>query len=94
MSCNTNIPALAIQGEGYVMSETAINELKRRFKHQYILLDNDKAGLKDAVKLSNITGFTNLVLPQFDGGKDISDAFKVFGKEKFKQLIKQLFQNE
>ena len=93
LSCNTNIPALAIQGEGYVMSETAINELKRRFKHQYILLDNDKAGLKDAVKLSNITGFTNLVLPQFDGGKDISDAFKVFGKEKFKQLIKQLFQN-
>ena len=30
---NTSIPAIAIQGEGYGISNTAINELKRRYKN-------------------------------------------------------------
>lgn len=88
---NTGIPALAIQGEGYEMSNTAISELKRRYKHIYILLDNDEAGLKDGEKLSESTGFTNLVLPKFEGGKDISDAYKVLGKKKWLKLITPLF---
>lgn len=94
LSCNTGIPALAVQGEAYGMSNTAINELKRRYKKQYILLDNDEYGIKDAIKLSERTGFKNIVLPQFKGGKDISDYFKIFGKEKFIQLIKNLFKDE
>lgn len=88
---NTGIPALAIQGEGYEMSNTAISELKRRYKHIYILLDNDEAGLKDGLSLSESTGFTNLVLPKFEGGKDISDAYKVLGKKKWLELIMPLF---
>jgi hypothetical protein len=92
---NTGIPALAIQGEGYGMSDTAINELKRRFKSVYILLDNDAPGLEDAKQLASKTGFTNIVLPQFDGGKDISDLYKVLhNKEQFKQTILSLFNNE
>lgn len=88
---NTGIPAIAIQGEGYPLSQTAINELKRRFKKQYILLDNDLAGLKDAKKLQELTGFINLELPQFEGGKDISDLYKIKGKEQFLKTIKNLF---
>ena len=88
---NTGIPALAIQGEGYEMSNTAISELKRRYKEIYILLDNDEAGLKDGLSLSESTGFTNLVLPKFEGGKDISDAYKVLGKKKWLELIMPLF---
>lgn len=88
---NTGIPALAIQGEGYEMSNTAISELKRRYRHIYILLDNDEAGLKDGLSLSESTGFTNLVLPKFEGGKDISDAYKVLGKKKWLELIMPLF---
>lgn len=94
LSCNTKIPALSIQGESYGMSDTAINELKRRYKKQYIILDNDTVGLKDAVKLSERTGFENIVLPQFEGGKDISDLYKVYGKRKFIELIKNLFEND
>lgn len=94
LSANTNIPALAIQGEGYVISETAINELKRRYTKQYVCLDNDSWGLADAVKLCESTGFTNLVIPPFEGGKDLSDYYKLFGKEKFIELIKNLFKNE
>lgn len=92
---NTGIPAVAIQGEGYGMSDTAINELKRRFKQVFICLDNDKAGLEDAINLASKTGFINVVLPQFDGGKDISDFYKITqDKEKFKQTILKLFNNE
>lgn len=93
LSANTKIPALAIQGEGYGMSDTAIAELRKRFSKQYIILDNDKAGLSDAVKLAERTGFTNLVIPSFEGGKDLSDYFKLFGKSRFVELIKSLFQN-
>lgn len=90
---NTGIPALAIQGEGYSMSNTAINELKRRYKEIYICLDNDEVGLKDAEHLTSKTGFINIVLPQFKGGKDISDYRKLYGKEQFLNFIIPLFNN-
>lgn len=89
---NTGIPSIAIQGEGYGISDTAINELKRRFRNVYILLDNDEPGKKDALHLASKTGFTNIVLPQFEGGKDISDLYKTLkDKNKFKQIIINLF---
>lgn len=89
---NTGIPSIATQGEGYTMSNTAINELKRRYKNIFILFDNDKSGLIDGKKLSKFTGFTNIVLPQFDGGKDISDFYKFLNnKEEFKKQMLSLF---
>lgn len=88
---NTGIPALAVQGEGYDISDTAINELKKRYKEIYILFDNDKPGLEDGKKLSKRTGFTNLILPQFEGGKDISDLYKIGGKDLFKKIVITLF---
>jgi len=91
---NTGIPAIAIQGEGYTMSNTAINELKRRYKEIYILLDNDEAGLEDARKLSESTGFTNLVLPNY-GYKDVSDLYKgLQDPNQFKQVIFSLINGE
>ena len=91
---NTGIPALAVQGEGYNMSNTAVSELKKRFSKVYICFDNDEAGLLDGEKLSKTTGFTNIVLPQFEGGKDIADMFKVLkNKEKFKEIMLNLFNN-
>ena len=90
---NTGIPAVAIQGEGYGISDTAVNELKRRFKKIYICLDNDKAGIEDAKSLASKTGFINVVLPVFDGGKDISDLYKVINnKDKFKETLTKLFE--
>lgn len=90
--CNTGIPAVAIQGEGYAISNTAINELKRRYKNVYILLDNDKPGLEDGEKLASSTGFKNLVLPNINEAKDVSDLYKSLqDKNKFKTLITNLF---
>lgn len=92
---NTGIPSLAIQGEGYKMSDTAISELKRRYKQVFILFDNDEAGLLDGEKLSASTGFTNIVLPKFEGGKDVSDRYhSLQDKSKFKEIINGLFINK
>lgn len=88
---NTGIPALAVQGEGYGMSDTAINELKRRYSRVYVLFDNDDPGIKDGQQFSERTGFINVVLPKFTGGKDISDGFKFWGAEKFKEIMKSIF---
>lgn len=90
---NIGIPSVYLQGEGYSMSETAINELKRRYKKVYICLDNDEPGLKDAEKLSKETGFTNVILPKFAEGKDIADYMKAKGLEVFNNTISKLFLN-
>lgn len=91
LMCNLFIPCICLQGEGYPISNTAINELKDRFNHVFICLDNDEAGLKDAAKLAKATGFTNVVIPPFEGGKDISDYYKMYGKQQFKTLFTKLF---
>lgn len=91
---NTGIPALATQGEGYGMSNTAISELKRRYSHIYILLDNDEAGIIDGRKLSESTGFTNIVLPRVNNAKDISDLYKSLqDPSRFKDIVVPLFKD-
>lgn len=89
---NTGIPSLATQGEGYSMSTTAVNELRKRFGKVYIMFDNDKVGAEDAEKLSKTTGFTNILLPKINGAKDISDLYlSLQDKTKFKDIILKLF---
>ena len=86
LSCQLHIPAICPQGEGYSMSQTAVNELKRRYKQVFICFDTDEAGRIDAEKLSKETGFKNIV-PDLGDNKDISDYFKSLDdKSKFKQL--------
>jgi DNA primase len=92
---NTGIPCIATQGEGYRISETAVKELKRRYKNIYILFDNDEAGLIDGKKLAEETGFINLVLPKINEAKDVSDLYKSLNNKKdFIDIILTLFKNE
>ena len=89
---NTGIPCLAVQGEGYGMSITAINDLKQRYKNIFVCFDNDEAGLLDGKKLSEETGFINVVLPQFKEGKDCSDLYKsLHDPQEFKEIMINLF---
>ena len=87
---NTGIPSISPQGEGYNMSNTAINELKRRYKRVFVLFDNDDAGKIDGLKFSTNTGFINIVLPDY-GAKDVSDLYKLLGKDKWLEIIIPLF---
>lgn len=89
--CNTSIPAIALQGEGYMMSNTAISELKKRYKNIYILFDNDEAGIKHSHNLAEVTGFTCIELPKINNQKDVSDIYKSLeDKQQIKQLINNL----
>ncbi len=88
LSCNLHIPTLCLQGEGYGMSDTAVNELKRRYKKVFICFDTDAPGLEDGKKLAEKTGFINVV-PDLGAEKDLSDYYKSLkDKEQFKQLEK------
>ncbi len=90
--CNTKIPAIAIQGEGYNMSTAACEDLKARFNTVYILLDNDSAGIINSKKLAETTGFTNIILPNIGGAKDVSDLYKTLNnKTEFTNILNKLF---
>lgn len=88
---NMHIPCICLQGEGYPISNTAATELKRRFNYVFVCLDNDEPGKLDAFKLSQANNFINVQIPPFEGGKDISDYYKVFGEEKFKSTFSKIF---
>lgn len=86
ISCQLHIPTLCLQGEGYNISDTAIKELKRRYKKIFISFDTDETGKMDGKKLAERTGFTN-VIPDLGTEKDFSDYYRSLkDKEKFKQL--------
>ena len=92
--CQTGIPSIYIQGEGFPISKHAQGDLRNRFNNVYICLDNDEPGLRYAKKLSADTGFKNIVLPPFSWGKDISDYYKGLNNNEkylFKQTMMKLF---
>lgn len=86
----TDIPCICPQGEGYKLDKNLVLYLKSKFKQVYILLDNDKVGIKYGKQMAEDTGFTNIVLPQFEGGKDVSDYFTKKGKEVFRKTLLNL----
>lgn len=88
---NLKIPCICLQGEGYPISDTAIRVLRERFTDIYLCLDNDKAGVEDAYKLTTQHNLINVTIPQFNEGKDISDFFKAKGKEEFQRVFKKIF---
>ena len=91
---NTGIPSIAVQGEAYNISNTATNELKKRFRHVCVCYDNDKPGLIDAKKICEKTGFINIILPNENKAKDISDYYKSLkDKVLFKQNLLHLFKD-
>lgn len=91
--CNLGIPAIAVQGEGYAISNTAKDNLLLRYKNVYILFDNDEAGIKDGIKLSERTGFINLTLPKINNAKDIAELYQKTNKQEFKDIILKLFES-
>lgn len=92
---HTGIPCIAPQGEGFMLPESIVREMRERFKTVYVCFDNDPPGLTDSEKLCGDTGFINVVLPQFEGGKDISDYFKSLeDKRIFRQEMTKLFNKQ
>ena len=85
--CNTRVPCIAFQSETANISPKIITELKSRFKKIFILYDNDSVGLKQGELKAKQFDLVNIVIPQFEGGKDISDLY-ISDKNKFYKLFK------
>lgn len=92
---NTLIPAISMQGEGYIPKQSVIDELKSRFKNIYIFFDNDfnkeeNHGRQYAQFLSKTFDIPYIEIPNEYKAKDPSDFVNKYGREKLKQLIKEL----
>lgn len=50
--------------------------LKDIYTKVVIIFDNDATGIKNSTELAEKYGITNFIIPKFEGGKDLSDAYK------------------
>lgn len=86
ISCQLHIPTLAVQGEGYDMSSSAIENLKSRYKRIYVSFDTDTPGILNTKRLAERTGFIPII-PDLGESKDFSDYYKALqDKQEFKKL--------
>lgn len=86
ISCQLNIPTLAVQGEGYDMSDTAIENLKSRYKRIFVSFDTDDPGILNTKRLAKRTGFIPMI-PDLGNCKDYSDYYKSLeDKQEFRRL--------
>ena len=92
---NTGIPAISLQGEGYIPKEHVVQQLKDRFKEVYVLYDNDfnsdiNNGRKFGMGLSERFKLKQIEIPIEWKCKDTSDLCLNWGKEVVKQVIEEL----
>lgn len=87
--------AISLNSETANLSTDILNFLQARCKHLFILYDIDATGLQQSEKLSKQHGLKRIVLPYMEGGKDISDFFKLqLPVETFTNLIIASLQTE
>lgn len=86
ISCQLHIPTINVQGEGYDISDTAIKNLKSRYKKIYVSFDTDTPGILNTKRLAERTGFIPII-PDLGNCKDFSDYYKSLqDKQEFKKL--------
>lgn len=84
------ITAIAPCSENLFVTENQYNRLKSKFKHIFLLYDNDRPGLKASIKIRNQYPDLNILLiPKKSGCKDFSDYRKTYGDKKTRELIQQ-----
>ncbi len=92
---HTGIPAVSLQGEGYIPKDSVVAELKERFKTIYVLFDNDynkecNVGRENASHLCSKFDLTFIEIPAFLESKDPSDLYYNHGEEIFKDTMNKL----
>lgn len=83
------VPALSLQGEGYVPKKHVMQQVFDRFKNVYLWYDNDfnhtdghNPGQEDAAKLLEMfPALINIRIPDGYRSKDPSDLYKFCGKQ-------------
>ena len=92
---NTGIPAVSLQGEGYIPKKHVVDQLKERFNHVFILYDNDftaevNHGRLFGQQLAERFGLIQLEIPEKYLSKDTSDLAKNHGRETVNKVILSL----
>ena len=92
---NTGIPAISMQGEGYIPKEHVVQQLKNRFEIVYVLYDNDfnsdiNNGRNFGKVLSERFNLRQIEIPTEWKCKDTSDLCFNWGRDIVKQVINEL----
>lgn len=92
---NTGIPAISLQGEGYIPKEHVVQQLKDRFNIIYVLYDNDfnsdiNNGRIFGQSLAGKFGLKQIEIPTEWKCKDTSDLCFKWGRNVVKQVIEEL----
>ena len=77
--------AIAGQSESFVFYQSIIDELKLRFKHIFVLYDNDPTGIEKSTMLCSMFN----LYPIFSIEKDTTDTVKKYGFEHTKMHLEQ-----
>lgn len=92
---NSGIPAISLQGEGYIPKKHVVDQLKERFTYVFILYDNDFSaevnhGRLFGQQLAERFGLIQLEIPEKYLSKDISDLAKNLGRETVNRVVLSL----
>lgn len=92
---NTGIPALSLQGEGYIPKEHVVQQLKDRYNKVYVLYDNDfqseeNHGRMYGKMIAEKFNVTQIEIPEKWESKDPSDLVKNHGREILREVIYKL----
>ena len=92
---NTGIPALSLQGEGYIPKEHVVQQLKDRYNKVYVLYDNDfqseeNHGRMYGKMIAESFNITQIEISEKWKSKDPSDLVKNHGREVLREVIYEL----
>ena len=86
------IPAIAPNSETQFLTETMLNDLKKRFQYIVVFYDNDIPGIKNMRKLRKKYPELNyFFIPRHYEAKDFSDFYKKYGRDVTLSKIKYYF---
>lgn len=87
---NLGIAAIAPQSETQFIEDQVLEDLRKRFKHIVLVFDNDQTGVEFTNKIKHkYSWITPMIIPRRYKAKDISDFYKMYGKDKTITLIKE-----
>jgi hypothetical protein len=87
------IPAIAPNSENIFISDKVLEDLKKRFKHIFLLFDNDLPGVRFTNKIrKKYPELIVTLIPRNSGAKDLSDYYVAFGRDKTLKLIKSFIE--
>lgn len=95
ISCNLHIPAICLQGEGYIPKPHIMQDLKSRYKRIIVFYDNDynnpdNPGRRDSIALALEYNLARVEIPAEYEAKDPSDLFRKYGKEKYLEIMNDI----